>query len=113
MSAARVLLLDDDEANRLTLGALLEDVGFTVLSAQSLAEARSHLKQVEIELCVLDRDLRGESGLDLIAELRTRARPPKVAVLTGSSEPLGVEVDLLLQKGGDSEEIVTRLARLV
>lgn len=113
MIPPRILLVDDDAANRLTLGALLEDSGFTVLYAQSLHEARDHLGQADVELCVLDWNLGGESGLELVPLLRNRARPPRVALLSGSDEPCGHGVDLQLSKGDRSEEIVARLSALL
>ena len=38
-----VLLIDDDESNRLTMSALLDDEGFEVREAASFAEARAIL----------------------------------------------------------------------
>ena len=40
----RVLLVDDDESNRLTLSALLEDDGFSVDLAVSFADATLKLR---------------------------------------------------------------------
>ena len=65
----RLLLVDDDESNRLTLSTLLEDDGFAVDVAVSFADASRQLQgQPPIyDAVLLDHSLGDGFGSDLIA----------------------------------------------
>ena len=54
MSGQKVLLVDDDEVNLMTFGMLLEERGYAVTSARTLAEARSLSAQERFQVAVLD-----------------------------------------------------------
>jgi two-component system, response regulator RegA len=116
-AATRTLfLVDDDEANRLTLSALLEDEGFEVLTAGSFAECRARLP--ELGRCVaalLDQRLGDGDGLALAPLVRAVAPGIKLLLLTGNPE--GVEpsapVDAVLAKGVGLKELLRRLEQLL
>lgn len=106
-----LLLVDDDDANLLTLGALLEDEGFAVVTAASAAEARAAAARgPAFGLAVVDLHLDGEDGLALAAELRSGGRARRAFILSGdppSGLPDGIEGWLL--KGSPVEAILERL----
>lgn len=92
MGLARVLLVDDDPASRLTLQTVLQAGGYTVDSAASAAEAIRKLDEGEYELVL--SDLRMESpqaGLRVLAHARLVEYKPASAIITttygGSKTP--------------------------
>lgn len=68
-----VLIVEDDDAVRQSLGYALALVGYKVVASSSLAEARQRLKQLE-ELSVVVSDVMLPDGLgtDLVEEIRLR-----------------------------------------
>ncbi len=85
----RVLLVDDHDLFREVLGVVLEHhVGFgESVHAGSLAEARRALdgRASEFDLAVVDLDLPGGDGFDLLEELREAA--PGVPVVGVTAKP--------------------------
>ncbi len=80
---ARVLLVDDDPASRLTLKALLAAGGYNVDAAASAAEAVGKLEEREYELVLSDLQLGSpEAGLKVLAHARTMNYKPATALLT-------------------------------
>ncbi|PZR17671.1 MAG: response regulator [Archangium gephyra] len=107
----KVLLVDDDRALRLTLGALLEDEGLLVTEAGSLEEARARLKESQFRLVVLDHRLPDGEGPELLAELRALSSRPRVAMLTGLDDS-SPDVDMRFVKASAPGELVRRLVSL-
>ena len=80
---ARVLLVDDDPASRLTLKTVLEAGGYAVDSAASAAEAVGKLDEGEYELVLSDLQMESpEAGLKVIAHARLMDYKPATALLT-------------------------------
>jgi YesN/AraC family two-component response regulator len=77
----RVLIIDDDPTLLEALNAALK-AEFQVLLASDARTADSLLKQEPVDLIILDVVLRQESGLDFLAQLRTKSDVP-VLVITG------------------------------
>lgn len=91
---ARVLLVDDDPASRLTLQTVLEAGGYSVDSAASAAEAVQKLEDQEYELVLSDLQMESpDSGLKVIAHARMMDYKPATALVTayrnGGSENKG------------------------
>lgn len=82
----RILVVDDEESIRYTFAAFLEDAGHQVCSAASATEALSHLQGEVFDLVFVDITLRGESGLDLLGEIRRRFPLCPVVMITGAPE---------------------------
>jgi FixJ family two-component response regulator len=80
-----VHVIDDDEAVRESLEALLVVSGFSVETYQS---AEEYLRRGDggDGCLILDIHMPGMSGLDLLEELARRERRVRVLVLTASSE---------------------------
>ena len=66
----RLLLIDDDEAIRFTLTALLEQEGFVVSVAANEREARELLLDGEYSAVLLDWRLERSSGAQLLPPIR-------------------------------------------
>ncbi|MBK9966611.1 MAG: response regulator [Holophagales bacterium] len=78
----RILLVEDDDANRTILGEFFRMRGFSVEEAASGPEALSLASSSPHDLIVLDIQLPGMDGLEVLARLRAtgRAIPPVLAL---------------------------------
>lgn len=84
---ARVLLVDDDPAARLTLKTVLETSGYRVDVAASAAEAVGMLDQAEYSLVLSDLELESpEAGLKVLSHARIASYQPATALITAQSE---------------------------
>jgi CheY-like chemotaxis protein len=80
---ARVLLVDDNPAARLTLKTLLEAGGYNVDAAASAAEAVGKLEEREYELVLSDLHMESpEAGLKVLAHARMMNYKPATALVT-------------------------------
>ncbi len=80
---ARVLLVDDDLASRLTLKTVLEAGGYNVDSAASAAEAVGKLDEGQYELVLSDLQMESpEAGLKVLAHARMMDYKPAMALIT-------------------------------
>jgi DNA-binding NtrC family response regulator len=107
-----VLIVEDDEGNRLTLSALLEEAGFHVDEAASLAQARQALCAGRFALVVLDVMLGDGSGMDLVSDVKERQPGTRIALYTGSPRQAPPGVDLVILKGSDPFEVLEEIERL-
>src|SRR6266542_1371773 len=93
---ARLLLVDDDESNRITLSALLADEGFEVRVARSFAEASLLLRDgPPLDFVLLDQHLGDGLGANLVPIIRLRHPRSKIALMSGGFEdedfPAGID----------------------
>jgi two-component system response regulator RegA len=77
------LLIDDDEAFLQVLQRSLQRQDIEALCARTPEEARTALGAHTVQKCVLDLNLAGESGLQLLPELLSLQPQLEVLVLTG------------------------------
>ncbi len=83
LELARVLLVDDDPASRLTLQTVLQAGGYHVDAAASAAEAVAKLDESEYELVLTDLHMESpESGLKVLAYARMMEYKPATAIIT-------------------------------
>lgn len=107
-----VLLVDDDESNRITLSALLEDEGFAVDVAASCAEARRRFEAGRYDLVILDQRLGDGTGSDLLPEVRARLPGARVVAVSGSAgdaPAVRAGFDARLDKGTSFPEVARAL----
>ena len=81
----RILLVDDEAAILRTFRYCLEDRGYSVATASSGAQAEALLQRQVFDLCFLDLRLGGESGLDVLQQLRSQAPWMRVVIVTALS----------------------------
>ncbi len=89
---ARVLVVDDDPASRLTLQALLQAGGYSVDSAASAAEAAGKMDEGRYELVLSDLGMESPTaGYRVMAHARSMDYQPAMALITTykSSETSG------------------------
>ena len=79
------------EDNELVSGAmrlLFEETGHRVTTVPSVAAAVAAASDDVVDLLLLDLGLADGDGLEVLAELRTRGRLPRISIaLTGREEP--------------------------
>ncbi len=83
MAQSDVLIVDDDEATREGLRALVSNAGFTCETASDGAEAMEQIDAHDFGVVLLDIRLPGIGGLDVLARCGAKSRPSKVIVMTG------------------------------
>jgi DNA-binding response OmpR family regulator len=106
----RILLVDDSDMIRLTLGAVLEDAGHAVTEAESLRAARACIRKAPFDLVLLDVHLGDGLGPSLIPELRAALPAATIALLTGAADPPS-GADLVLEKGSDPNAVLAEIER--
>ena len=94
----RILLVEDNEQIMRGNERMLSRRGYEVISALTLAQARSAIQAQMPDLFVLDIMLPDGSGLDFIGELRRYSKVP-ILLLTGLTTPEDIVRGLRL--GGD------------
>lgn len=82
-----ILIVDDDERLRQLIGRFLREEGFRVTMAENADEARKRLAGVRFDLMVVDVMMPGESGLDLVRDLKLGNTPPPCLMLTAMGDP--------------------------
>jgi DNA-binding NarL/FixJ family response regulator len=80
-----ILLIDDHALVVSGIASLLRESGHTVTTARDLAGGRATLAAGRFDLLLLDIDLGGESGLDLLEFDKDRL-PPRIVLLSGVTE---------------------------
>jgi DNA-binding response OmpR family regulator len=81
-AGARVLVVEDDPNLRLTLVDNLEEEGYAVQAASTLAEARARWKAASFDVVVLDIMLPDGDGYSLCREMRQAGTTSRVLMLT-------------------------------
>ncbi|GAB93642.1 response regulator transcription factor [Gordonia rhizosphera] len=84
---ARVLIVDDDEAVRISLERGLRLFGFDVEVATGGVHALEVFDDDRIEAVVLDMTMPDRSGMSVISELRDRGSTVPICVLSARSSP--------------------------
>lgn len=79
----RILLVDDEEGIRYTLGLLLKKEGYLVDQAAGCGAALALLQSAEYDLAFIDVMLAGESGLDLLRHIKSTSPETQVIICTG------------------------------
>lgn len=101
MSAATVLIIDDEPDIREVIRFALEDANFTTLEAGHADEARKSIQSEFPDLILLDWMLPGRSGLELAQQLKQSPKTRSIPIIMVSAK--GEESDRV--KGLDKGEV--------
>lgn len=111
---ARIYLIDDHPIVRAGLSALLQGAGHTIVGeGEDITQALSEVNRLAPDLVMLDLQLAGRSGFEVLAEMQRRQMAAKVIVLSMSDQPRNVAEALRMGasgyvlKGSASTELVT------
>ncbi|MDX1396493.1 MAG: response regulator, partial [Gemmatimonadota bacterium] len=114
-----LLIVDDDEAFRLSTSELLADEGYRVRVAASAAEASPIIESTDLDLLLLDLRMPGIDGLRVIEVLRRRGSRVPILMISGygdvetAVEALHLGADDFLTKPVDPPELFERVAGLL
>ena len=98
MEEIRILVVDDEAAERITLGEVLRLEGYHVTLAASGEQALAIVRQEPMfDLAILDLRLPGMDGLQAAREIRTTFPDVAVIMLTSSESDKHLYDDQLLQ----------------
>ena len=117
LAGVRVLLVDDDTDVRVVARAILEEMGGTVIEADSGAAALLVLRTRSVDLVLADLTMPKMSGVELAAEVAAIAPALPVVVMTGYGLDTLAEteghVSATLQKPFRAETLAGILARVL
>ncbi len=83
----RVLIVDDDRALSHALSSLLAAAGYIVAQASDGPEALRQLSGATINVMLLDVNLPGMNGLEVLEKARALPTPPAVVMMTADDTP--------------------------
>lgn len=83
---AKILIVDDDETDRVGLAAILQQAGHSVLTAADGEEALETFLSQRIHLVVTDMVMPGRGGLGLISALREVDPGAEIIAISGKSK---------------------------
>ncbi|MGA2846914.1 MAG: response regulator transcription factor [Candidatus Acidiferrales bacterium] len=86
MSAATILIVDDEPQIRRVMLTTLTSHGYTVVEAASGEEALEKLRAERPDLIILDVNMPGISGIETCAEIRTSSDVPIIMLTIRNSE---------------------------
>ena len=115
---AHLLIVDDDARILSLLSTYLNQNNFLVSSARNSIEARCLLGYFTFDLLILDIMMPGESGLQLLKEIRKQQNVPAIFLSAkGESQDkisgLEIGADDYLSKPFEPKELLLRLERLL
>ncbi|WP_129673651.1 response regulator transcription factor [Candidatus Chloroploca sp. Khr17] len=81
--SAHILVVDDEQNIRLTLSTLLSRAGYIVTVAASGEEAVAMFERQQFDLMLVDLQMPGINGIQVVEALRQRSNDTVVIILTG------------------------------
>lgn len=98
----RALVIDDSSAMRIIIGRILQEIGMEVLEARNGLEALEQMKRnSDIELMLVDWNMPGMNGFELIREIRSQREYDPVRILMVTSETERDQVIRALDAGAN------------
>ena len=113
---ASIYLLDDHPIVRAGFRALLQGAGHEVVGeAEDVTRALSDVMRLQPDVLILDMQLDGRSGLEVLAELQRRQSSTRVAVVSMSAQEFDVAearrrgAAAYVLKGSSRDELLTAI----
>jgi len=116
---AKILIIDDDGIVRDALSVFLARAGFEVATAADGISGLITFKSGKYDLVLLDRDMPGLSGSEVLAGIRAADLKTRVVILTGYDDPgdagkyLRSGATSFLSKGDGLSNVLTEVERLL
>lgn len=99
MSKGQVIVVDDNDTNRLLPGLFLRPLGYTVHECDSAAQALSLLHDKPCDVLLLDISMPTVSGLQLCQHLRADARFASMKIIAYTAHAMPQEIQQLQDAG--------------
>ncbi|HET8656583.1 MAG TPA: sigma-54 dependent transcriptional regulator [Longimicrobiaceae bacterium] len=119
IDTARILIIDDDRAFRVSTTALLTDEGYAVEAVTGGEEGLAALRREHFDLVLLDLKMAGRTGLSVLEELRRSGIAVPVLMLTGYAtvdsavQALKLGADDYLTKPCDYEVLCAKIRSIL
>ena len=115
LELARVLVVDDDLASRLTLQTVLEAGGYRVDAAATAAEAVGKMEDQEYQLVLSDLQMESpEAGLKVLAHAQMMNYQPATALITAyHTTSSGGPNSRMLVEPQDVPGLLSKVANLI
>jgi CheY-like chemotaxis protein len=84
----RILLIEDEESERIPLARMLRDAGFEVVTATDGKKGMALFKQQVIDLVITDLIMPTQDGIETIMALRSLKRDCKIIAVSGGGRML-------------------------
>ncbi|WP_340313780.1 response regulator [Rhizorhabdus argentea] len=100
-SLGRALIVEDDPMLQRLLAELIEEMGYSVTSAEDAENARKAIHDREFQFLLTDLKLQNDqvAGLALATEIRTENADMRIVIVSGYPMPLDLPPEtLFLQK---------------
>jgi DNA-binding NtrC family response regulator len=114
---AKILVVDDEPGLRLLYTAELEDEGYEVISAENCSAAAAALESNEIDLVVLDIQIKQESGLEMLQTIVKERKGLPVILCSAyncyKDDFASWLADAYIIKSSNLDELKTEIARLL
>jgi CheY-like chemotaxis protein len=119
---ADVLIVDDEQTNRVLLATLLRHAGHTPLEASNGRDALTMAKEIAPALVIVDLSLSDISGVEVLRELRSdpRTNEAKIALYTATQPGAALDelsemyrINAVIPKPGDPREVLALLRDLL
>lgn len=109
----KVLVVDDDPMAGMLIGAVIEDMGYQVLTVDNGVDAAQTLDQEpDVGLIVSDMHMPFISGIELFQSLREQGVNIPFILLTGNdveqASAQAPDIDACLKKSDDLDEVLPR-----
>jgi diguanylate cyclase (GGDEF)-like protein/PAS domain S-box-containing protein len=98
---ASLLVVDDNEANRDVLSRRLRQRGYIVSMSADGAEALASIEQSAFDLVLLDVEMPGMGGLDVLAKVRERHSHSQLPVIMVTARTAGDDIVEALKLGAN------------
>lgn len=98
-----ILVIDDDDSHRLLVRRALRDTTAMIVEAASLDDAQSALLNHanNLHLVILDMNLRGRPGLEILSSIRAAFPLDRLPVILLSTSALELDVQRAYQAGAN------------
>ncbi|MBU0481895.1 MAG: response regulator [Proteobacteria bacterium] len=111
----KILLVDDEESIHLLYREELEDAGYEVLSAMNGEEALNILKGTKPNLVILDINMPGMNGIDVLRKIK-EASPDLPVILSSAYQEFKQDLsswasDAFIVKSADMSELLEAVER--
>lgn len=119
---AEILLVDDMDAVRRAIGAVLKRAGHHVITAVDGAEGLALLKRQRFDLAIIDMLMPKVSGTEVIAQMNGMPNRPIVLAISGGGDGVPAnealrtarfKADAVLEKPFDKELFLSTIEKLL
>ena len=113
-----ILLVDDDETCRRTLGRMLSEQGYCLSTADGGREALERMEEAGPDLVLSDVQMPGMGGIEFLRQIRERYPHTPVVLMTAYGDARAMEaafrygVSGFLQKPVEVEALLAGIRRL-